>query len=208
MAQAIAARHARRRTAAESGAWMAWSFPHPPRGCCAPGCPEWGSCHCGCGSPTVPAAQNRGSTSSSGPLVRGRPRVWARGHAARLRVSGRGTRWSKHGVAGERVGSLVEFLIGVYGTQRAVGALLGISDSMVSLLRRRRVHRVNPAMARRIVDLVLASRRPPDPFATFEADGPRRLPTPAERQAMDRVADVRQLRAPRSPSAAETTRPG
>src|SRR5947207_1446430 len=81
------------------------------------------------------AAQNRGAVASSGSLVRGRPRVWVRGHAARLHVAGRGTRWSKAGVPGLRVTAMFEFLVRTYGTQPAVAQLLGISDSMVSLLR-------------------------------------------------------------------------
>jgi hypothetical protein len=170
-----------------------WAFPHPAKGCCEPGCPAWGRCHCGCDGRTATAAQNRGAVASSGSLVRGRPRVWVRGHAARLHVAGRGTRWSKAGVPGPRVMAMFEFLVRTYGTQPAVAHLLGISDSMVSLLRRGRVRMVDPEVAKRVVDLVLASRRPRDLFATFEVDGPRRVPTVAEREAMDRVGEVRRL---------------
>lgn len=191
MARTPSATVARIRCSREGGS--EWAFPHPAKGCCEPGCPAWGRCHCGCGGRTATAAQNRRAVASSGSLVRGRPRVWVRGHAARLHVAGRGTRWSKAGVPGPRLTTMFEFLVRSYGTQPAVAQLLGISDSMVSLLRRGRVRMVDPDVAQKVVDLVLASRRPRDLFATFEVEGPRRVPTIAEREAMDGVDEVRRL---------------
>jgi len=96
-------------------------------------------------------------------------------------------------VPGPRLTAMFEFLVRTYGTQPAVARLLGISDSMVSLLRRGRVRMVDPDVAQKVVDLVLASRRPRDLFATFEVEGPRRVPTIAEREAMDGVGEVRRL---------------
>lgn len=156
---------------------MTW--PHPGRGTCVPGCPLWGRCHCGCGSTTSLAAQSR--LNGRGEAVRGRPLIWVHGHATRWRRAGGGPPWSRRGVPAGRVRPLVEFLVRLYGTQRAVAQLAGVSEASISLLRRGRGGRVTPSVARRIVGLVLISRRPRDPVATFEVEGPPRLPTLRER---------------------------
>lgn len=158
---------------------MNWS--HPGRGTCVPGCPLWGGCHCGCGSSTSLAVQNR--LNGRGKAVRGRPLLWVHGHAARWRQTGGGAAWTRRGIPAERVRPLAEFLVRLYGTQRAAAQLAGVSESSLSLLRKGGIRRVSPPLAQRIVDLVLASRRPRDPMATFELEVPRRLATVRERKA-------------------------
>jgi hypothetical protein len=107
-------------------------------------------------------------------------------------------------VPGHRLTPMFEFLVTTYGTQPAVAQLLGISDSMVSLLRRGCVRMVDPDVARKVVELVMASRRPRDLFATFEVEGSRRLPTVAEREEMDRVGEVRRLDPPHRPASRQS----
>lgn len=176
-------------------------WPHPGRGTCVPGCPLWGLCHCGCGVPTSLAGQSR--LDGRGEAIRGRPLVWVHGHAARWRRAGGGIPWSRRGIPAQRLRPLVEFLVRTYGTQRATAQLAGVSEASVSLLLRGRTHRVSPPLARRIVDLVLVSRRPRDPVATFELAEPRRLATVREREVASAPRPSR--RAPVSASAREAS---
>lgn len=142
----------------------AWPFDHPPRGSCPPGCPAFGLCHCGCGVRPRPSA----ITDPASGRVAGRPSTFAAGHHVRVRHPRAGC-WSRDGVEVERVRPLLFWLRLKHGTVRRVALMLEMPEGTLrGYLYNRKRRRVPPAAARRIVNLVLAHRKPAGPLDIWE----------------------------------------
>ncbi len=79
--------------------------------------------------------------------------TWVRGHNHRADVPNVRFVYS---VPVQRVLPLIEFLYDVYGSNRALARALAVDPRAVGLWRRRRVRRISPGCARRVVEAVKA----------------------------------------------------
>lgn len=141
-----------------------WSFDHPTRGTCVPGCSSFGECHCGCGGrPRISHI-----TVASTYRVAGRPFTFVSGHQLRV-IHPRAGIWSKNGVPVERVRPLLLWLRQQHGSIRAVATLLDTPEATISgYVYNTKRKRVPPEPARRIAALVLAHRKRPGPLDLWE----------------------------------------
>jgi hypothetical protein len=154
---------------------------HPLRGCCVPECPTYSLCHCMCGERTKFC---RSSDWRRG-RVRGEPYVFLHNHFTRLVPLAARCRpaapWSRQGVAIGEVRPLARWLRRKYGGLVHAGEVSGISFATLnSILYNTKHQRVTPATAKKIVEAVLAHRRPHAPWDLYQE--PVRLPLAAERR--------------------------
>ena len=149
---------------ASNGTDGPWAFLHPPHGTCVEGCPAFGTCHCGCaGRPKRSAV-----TYAAGSRYRDRPYVFVPGHHLRV-VHPRAGSWSRNGVEVEKIRPLLLWLRERHGSIRAVAAILEVPESTLrGYVYNTKRKRVPAPAAKRIVSVVLAHRRPVDPFETWE----------------------------------------
>jgi hypothetical protein len=162
------------RAPARTRADRPWTFPHPPRGTCVPGCASYGRCHCGCdGRPTTNAATHPASGRE-----KGRPFTFVAGHQARVLDVRAGT-WSRNGVAVDRIKPLLLWLRERHGSIREVATVLGMPEATVrGYVYNRKRKRVPPESAQRIANTVLAHRRGWGPLERWDDD-----PNPPPRRA-------------------------
>lgn len=131
-----------------------WAYAHRRGGTCDGGCPDHGSCHCGCGESTQRCGVDRPEHGHR----KGEPFVFKRGHRARVVTAGGGA-WTARGVEVERVRPLLHWLRSRHGSVRAVAELLDMSPSTVrGYLYKQDICRVPAPTASAIVSLVLAHR--------------------------------------------------
>jgi hypothetical protein len=152
-----------------------WHFIHPARGTCAPGCPSYGRCHCGCGaSPKLSQV-----TFASSARMAGRPFTFVSGHQLRV-IHPRAGMWSRNGVPIETIRPLVFWLRDRHGSIRAVAGLLQMPEATLrGYVYNRRRKRVPPQAAKRISDLVLAHRKRAGSLDMWEEQpGPRSVGSP------------------------------
>jgi hypothetical protein len=155
-----------------------WRFAHPPRGTCIPGCPQFGTCHCGCG------ARPKLSQTTFEPTgrVKGRPFIFVPGHQLRV-LHPRVGIWAKNGVPVEDIRPFVLWLRERHGTIRAVAVLLEIPESTLrGYVYNTKRKRVPPQTASRIVTLVLAHRKRTGALDMWEEQPGLRRAAPAEQR--------------------------
>src|SRR6266540_766368 len=161
---------------------MDWPYDHPTRGTCVPECPMYGTCHCGCGEATSVARQNDRHRQ----VARGHHYIFRHSHSLVSRaiwrsMAGNPANWHTYEVPLERVRPLAEFLWHRYGLEKGADvAGIHFSTLYAVLTARQGKRAVRNQTARKIVNAVLAHRKPGDPLSVFDMSVCR-LPSTAEK---------------------------
>lgn len=165
---------------------MNWPYDHPRRGTCEPGCPSYGSCHCGCDRSTSLARWNRNYDDGTR-SVKGRPMIFVCGHKA--------PDWKSRGCMANGVPrakllpyfqQAIDQAGGVFALALRIGMPEGTVYSNLHHARNGR-GRCSPEFARRV--LLVAHGYPPESELRRHADGTvSRLPSEEERDKARRYA--------------------
>ena len=157
---------------------------HPTKGTCSDlSCSLRTLCHCGCGTPTGLASQNRRADSKYGLWVKGEPMIWLNGpHWLSVADNYWETRLARGSyISRERLIPMIDLLRVRHGSFAKAADAIGVPRSTLAMLRYSTTRKsCFVPTAKLIVAAVQEIRHPTtDPVAEYE---PRRLPSQWERE--------------------------